>query len=287
LRNAKASKDAPEGAARPSRRPLTRAPQGEVFGFLKSKANQQTIETKIIRLQLGASVSDHAAKFKAALRKGSGRAALMLESDPSNEELQALLLEACKSNLVYDPQCEEGREPYLHRLIVMTGRSEHYWLELLRCLDDFHSADDARDIVQIYGILCLLAPGQNDNDRGRLREFIESDAARKSDFCDVGRRCGAGLICLEGLGAFLLLIRLYHPELLENFREQAGWAYCSWVDALNERDGAEATAAALAWRGDIGPEFAWRRFCSAEREPRNAAQAIREHSLLALPQRYR
>jgi hypothetical protein len=236
--------------ARPSRRPLTRAPQGEVIGFEKGAAAPEpsvgkTIETRIIRLQPGDSVSDHATKFKAVLRKGSGRAALLLESDPADEELQAALLDACKRNLAYDPQCEEGREPYLHRLIVMTRRSQLFWMELLRCLDEFRPADDARDIVQIYGVLCLLAPGQNDNDRGRLREFIESDAVRKSDFCDVARPCGEGLIRLEGLGTFLLLIRLYHSELLEDFREETGWAYRSWVDALNERDGAEATAAAL------------------------------------------
>ena len=61
-------------------------------------------------------------RFTDALRKGHGRAMLILRADPGSTALQAELLTACKANLVFDPQCEPGRGDYLARLIGATGQ---------------------------------------------------------------------------------------------------------------------------------------------------------------------
>lgn len=183
--------------------------------------------------------------FEASLRKGSGRAALMLRSDPSNQELQAAILEACKTVQAYDAQCESGRAPYLWRLIALTGRSDYFWRTLLDSLDHFDQADNARNIVQIHGVLCLLAPERSGLEQRRLHEFIQSEAVRKAGFLDVAHPCGEDLIRLEGLGAFLVLIGLYFIELLNNIQEQNGWAYRAWLEALRAKEGDAATAAAL------------------------------------------
>ncbi|PWB94742.1 hypothetical protein [Methylosinus sporium] len=200
-------------------------------------------------------MSEDLTNFRDSLRKGSGRAALILASNPSNEELQAALLAACKTVQIYDPQCEEGRAPYLNRLIAMTGRSPLYWTNLLPCLDDFKPENDDRDIVQIFGVLCLLATARTGAERRRLRDFVESNAVRNAHFPRMAQPCGEELIRLEGLEVFLLLIRLYHSELLQNFLEEDGWAYRSWVDALSDKDGAVATAAALEKARSISAEL--------------------------------
>ena len=92
--------------------------------------------------QSGVTASEMAARFKSSSRRGSGRAALLLEADPTNEELQSMLLSACKTNLTYDPQCEEERAPYLYRLITLTRRSDFFWTELSRCLDNFDQSSN-------------------------------------------------------------------------------------------------------------------------------------------------
>jgi hypothetical protein len=155
-----------------------------------------------------------------------------------------VLLSACKTNLTYDPQCEAERAPYLYRLITLTGRSDFFWTELLRCLDNVDPSSTG-NIAQIFGILCLLASGRIDHDHRSLREFLASEAIRKAEFEHVGHPCGEHLIRLDGLAAFLELIHLYHAELLDNFEAQSGWAYRSWGEALSVRDGVQSTAAAL------------------------------------------
>ncbi|WP_161915316.1 hypothetical protein [Methylosinus sp. C49] len=204
--------------------------------------------------QSGVTASEMAARFKSSLRRGSGRAALLLEADPTNEELQSMLLSACKTNLTYDPQCEEERAPYLYRLITLTRRSDFFWTELSRCLDNFDQSS-TENIAQIYGVLCLLASGQTDHDHHSLQEFLAREAIRKAEFEHVGHPCGEHLIRLDGLAAFLELIHLYHAELLDNFEAQSGWAYRTWVEALSVRDGVQSAAAALERARSSSPEL--------------------------------
>ena len=71
-------------------------------------------------------------EFEAALRKGLGRAMILLRKAPEDQGYNAALMRACRFNQVYDRQCEEDRVVYLHRLIRCTGRVQVYRDELLR-----------------------------------------------------------------------------------------------------------------------------------------------------------
>jgi len=61
--------------------------------------------------------------FADALKKGLGRAMILLRQAPDDPVMLAELLHACRVSLTFDAQCEARRGPYLHRLIQVTGRS--------------------------------------------------------------------------------------------------------------------------------------------------------------------
>ena len=86
-------------------------------------------------------MSSSVAAFGSALRKGLGRAMILLRQEPDSPALQAELMRACKANLLYDGQFEHYRAPYLHRLIQVTGQEQHFWAELSRWLGEVGEDD--------------------------------------------------------------------------------------------------------------------------------------------------
>jgi hypothetical protein len=131
------------------------------------------------------------AEFKSALKKGLGRTMPLLRRNPTSQDLHAELMHACKTNLIYDRQCEEARAPYLYRLILETGQSQSYWIDLLKTFQDASGASDEIDRVQIFEILCLLAPGRDASDRLKLQSLFLS-----SDFDTIARDCMEALALL-------------------------------------------------------------------------------------------
>jgi hypothetical protein len=88
--------------------------------------------------------------FGSALRKGLGRAMILLRQEPDSPALQAELMRACKANLLYDGQFENYRAPYLHRLIQATGQEQHFWEELSRWLGEVGEDNDSTDTAQAF-----------------------------------------------------------------------------------------------------------------------------------------
>jgi hypothetical protein len=92
-------------------------------------------------------------EFCDALRKGHGRVALHLEKHGVGEFADEIL-HACTHNLVYDQQCEGGREDWLLTLIDLTGNESFY---RNRLLDVVPSISEERDLDQILWLLATFA----------------------------------------------------------------------------------------------------------------------------------
>lgn len=176
-----------------------------------------------------------AVAFKDALKKGLGRAMLLLKAEPGSHLLQAELARACKINLVYDSQCEEPRAAYLYRLIRETGQVQFYMATLSRCLGDGTEEGEESDLTQAFCVLCLAAADERDFDRSVLYDFLA-----RGDFASMFAFVG-----LEGIEGLLRCVRKAYHAFNDNFSEEDGWAFRSLVEALVNRDGAEKAAASL------------------------------------------
>jgi hypothetical protein len=178
-------------------------------------------------------------EFESALKKGLGRAMLLLSDAPGHQEYGAALLHACTVNLVYDRQCEEDRVAWLYQLIRATGQIDRYCTELLRRLATTGEAADSIDMIQVFGILCMIAAEDPEFDRRVLRDFLLG-----ADWEKAAAGCIYQFVWLEGIAGLLLCVRQFHSVFVENSAE-GGWIFRSLVDSLITRDGAEIAAAAV------------------------------------------
>ena len=182
-----------------------------------------------------------AIEFWEALRRGSGRAAVLLQKEPQNPELNTELLRACVENLVYDPQCEARRAPYLCELIRITGQQDAYRDALESRLQAVVPDDPIWDVEQVFGILARLAE-RDGGGADILRDFVLATGDKT-----LAEAVAPELVRLQGLEALLASARRFSPEIAED-----PWLLAEMVHALEERDGAEVVKAALreACQGD-------------------------------------
>lgn len=182
-----------------------------------------------------------AAGFGPALKKGMGRAAVLLQKEPHDADLNAELLRACTRDLTYDRQCEASRVPYLYELIRMTGQAGAYRAALEVRLRAATGADPISDTEQVFAILCRLA-AQDGGSQAVLRDLVlttEDRALAVAGICE--------LVRMQGIDALLDCVHRFGPEIAED-----PWLATSMAQALEDRDGAPAATAALrqARRGD-------------------------------------
>lgn len=170
--------------------------------------------------------------FASALKKGLGRAMILLRQDPLNPAYRGALLYACKTNQVFDVQCEEPRAPYLCKLIHEIGAERDFWEAL--CLEFAGPGDDpsGRHRTQIFAILCLIAGADRSLDRSRLRTMLSA-----TDYDLVARNCMDDLVRLEGLSGLEFCVKTFEAKMHEADDE---WLLGTLVHTLQERDGAEA-----------------------------------------------
>ena len=173
-------------------------------------------------------------EFRQALEKGLGGAAILLQKDPHDKDLNAQLLRACINNLVYDPQCEASRIPYLRELIRITGCEGAYRTALEKHLLAVTRDDPTPDVEQVCGILALLAVSDSVS-HTVLRDFVLTTEDRT--LAVVG---ASELIRLQGLDGLLACTRRFGLEIAED-----PWLISKMTHALDERDGAQAAGAAL------------------------------------------
>lgn len=168
------------------------------------------------------------------LRKGLGRAAVLLRDTPDDADLNALLLDACIENWTYDSQCEESRVPYLSGLIRITGQAAAFRAPLEDRLKAAVSGEPFDNVGQVFGILCRLTE-QDGGDQTWLRDFVLATENRALAL-DGARE----LVRLQGLDALLACARRFNAEIVED-----PWILTSITHELEARDGATATTTAL------------------------------------------
>lgn len=185
--------------------------------------------------------------FGAALRKGLGRAMILLREEPDSPALHAELMRACETDLHYDGQCEESRAPYLHRLIRATGRERWFWDELAGWLAEAGADDEGSHTAQAFHVLCLLAAEDASLDRGVLYDFV-----RRASYDMTGVSSTMAFIRLEGIEALLLYVRRFADQI---GGEEESWSFKYLIEALGEREGPEAAASALGAARATCPEL--------------------------------
>lgn len=184
-------------------------------------------------------------EFRSSLKQGTGRAMLILRGDPHDPDLQAALLAACRTNLVFDPQCEPARAPYLRRLILAAGQVEAVRRDLAALLAAEPPPGATEDLVQAYELLCLLADDAPGFDRRILWDF-----PGRTDRAAALAACLAALVRLEGLPAFLEAVARFRGDgslWLSDFEQLR--------EALRERDGPVSADAALADARRLSPDL--------------------------------
>src|SRR4051794_12566178 len=201
--------------------------------------------------------------FGSALRKGLGRAMILLRQEPDDAALRAELLRACETSLHYDMQFEDRRAPYLHRLIRATGQERDFGRELSDWLAEAGPGDQSIDTAQAFHVLCLVAADDASFDRAVLRDFVRGATYAMTD---VGST--QAFIRLEGIEPLLLYVRRFADQIIA---EDEVWSFKYLVEALGEREGVEAAASALEAARVTCPELD--RLMSLDAEPAGAEPA--------------
>lgn len=157
---------------------------------------------------------------------------ILLRLDPLNPAYRGALLYACKTNQVFDVQCEEPRAPYLCKLVHEIGAERDFWEAL--CLEFADPGDDpsGRHRTQMFAILCLIAGADRSLDRSRLRTMLSA-----TDYDLVARYCMDDLVRLEGLSGLEFCVKTFEAKMHEADDE---WLLGTLVHTLQERDRAEA-----------------------------------------------
>jgi hypothetical protein len=204
--------------------------------------------------------------FRSSLRRGSGRAMLILRDDPADPDLLAALFHSCTVNEVFDTQCEEARAAYLRRLILATGQVDAFRRDLAAHLAgagaadggegleeseggaaDRHSLDlghedpgprdlGPKDLGQTFEFLCLLAADEPTFDRRVLWDFLA-----RTDFETARFGCADALVRLDGLPALLHCVERFHADYAN-----VPYVLDGLVHELRERDGEASANEALA-----------------------------------------
>jgi hypothetical protein len=203
-------------------------------------------------------------EFEGWLRKGLGRAAIFLKTNPP-EQCRAPLLHACTHNLTYDSQCEESRGPYLVNLIEASSDAQFYRDHILSAL----AADEAQmDLGQLFEIAArFAAKGDQELKRAMYTAFD------RCGFASAGICCAEELVRLDGLDGLLFVAKSFGD--IE--ADERPWQFGNLVDALKERDCKQAFPPELdrfarEWRNQ---EEHWERERQKPLQPRQDYETLK------------
>lgn len=166
-----------------------------------------------------------------ALQKGLGRAVQWASQGQLGHEP---LLAACLEDRRYDQQVEDGRGPWLWRLIQMLGAAERFRSPILQAFEELADERNA-------GQLCALALGYAQNGdqafRRRLYEIVE-----RPPFPDSPWLGEEELIALDGEAGFLFAARRRGRSLAARAWD---WSDASFLEAASAVLGAAVVEGAL------------------------------------------
>lgn len=162
--------------------------------------------------------------FEAWLRKGLGRAAMILKKRDSRY-YRGPLLHACTHNLTYDPQCEDGRAPYLLDLIKMSGEPDFYRHCVLTAL---LSDDEDQDLGQLFELGAHFAS----NGDGEMKRVMYA-AFERHGFVEAGLGSAEQLVVLDGVNGLLFAAKSFGDVEAD----ERPWQFGHLIEALKEHHG--------------------------------------------------
>ena len=171
-------------------------------------------------------------EFSGWLRKGLGRAAVFLKTH-DNRPYRDALLHACIHNLTYDPQCEDGRAPYLLNLIELSGDTRFYRDGILAALE---SNNEEQDFGQLFELAASFAVKGDDEMKRAMYAAFE-----RLGFGKAGLSAADELVRLDGVDALLLAAKTFGEEEVDD----RPWQFRHLVETLEKRDGKRPLPAQL------------------------------------------
>jgi hypothetical protein len=184
--------------------------------------------------------------FQKWLRQGLGRAAAYIRNEDPAQYRDALL-HACTHNLCYDRQCEETRGQYLADLVQLSADKKFFRDGVLTALTSQSEEFGPGDVMQMFGVARNWAAEGDEMVRQTLYDVFARDAFGRAEMW-----CGHYLVKMEGLDALLFVVQLF-GRIEESDRL---WQFEMLVTELEERDGKEAAAEALATAAAGRPDLA-------------------------------
>lgn len=181
-------------------------------------------------------------EFERALQLGIGRAVVRLREAGGGAAFRESVLRACRRDMVFDRQFEDGREQFLFDVIAATGEPEFYRRWLLRATVPGRLHGD--DGEQIIALLRVFAERGDDKARARLYAVFTANAA--TDKPDGATE----IVELDGLAGLLFVA----PLLVVDVDDP--WFARYLIGIAVERDGEAATRAALAAAAETEPAVA-------------------------------
>jgi hypothetical protein len=182
--------------------------------------------------------------FERWLKQGRGKAAEFIRNE-AQSHYQDALLHACTHDLRYDPECDEVRGYYLANLIRMTADPRPFREGVAAVLKSPTAELHANDFLQMFALARHWAADGDEDIRRLVYDVFSREGFGRAE---VG--CGVYLVKMDGLDA-LLFVLPFLERVEERFRL---WQFNYLASELEERDGKEAVAQALADTATKSPE---------------------------------
>lgn len=172
--------------------------------------------------------------FASALRTGHGRAIQHVKSYGSTG-LVATIVDACVSSLVYDPQCEAARAPWLYSLVDCANLRAEV-IQAIGALVHEPPPEDHRDLDQRSAILKELAAAGSED----ARRLLYISLARLSDSADV--IAADHIVSLDGVEGLIYVARQFGHWLQD---DPVFWVDDNLIEQCDESVGSKVGLTAL------------------------------------------
>ena len=177
-------------------------------------------------------------RLAAWLEQGLGRAVVFLKQRDARP-YRELILHACTHSLVYDRQCEDGRDLFLYDVLTATNDLGYYRRPLFAALMNL-SANEDHDSHQLFGLVRRMAQAGDGEARECLYAAFDRQIVEGEDF-----QGASEFIALDGLDGFVFItghyLRCRQAGSIPD--DDCDWEW--WLSELEKRDGVETTRAAL------------------------------------------
>lgn len=161
----------------------------------------------------------------------------MLFKETDSTPYHQALLDACLKDLAYDSQCEEGRAPYLWRIIALSKNRNFFRNGILKALQNCGDLGGQQPYWrQVFGLARYFS-AENDQD---MKKAMYA-AFESLGFDGAGDSAAEQLIHLDGIDGFSKVMTQF--DSAGELRDE--WEFFSLVDALAESIGKDEALSIL------------------------------------------